>query len=163
MPIGVRKVLGVCALCCAILLAPTLAMTHASQEEADTAIAARHGFMLIVVRETGPLFAMAKGDVAYDAEAAASSAANLDALARYDIGRLFIEGTSRSEMPGKTRALMAIWDDRAGFDRAYADMQASTAALAVEAGKGKEALVAAATALGRTCGNCHRTFRAREH
>ena len=159
---GVRRLLGVCALGCAVLLAPTPLMTHASDEEADAAILARHGFMSIIALETGPLFAMAKGDVPYDAEAAAARAAHLDALARYDFGRLFAEGTSEADRPGETRALAAIWDDGEGFDRAWADMQAATAVLAAEAGKGREALVAAATALGRTCGGCHRTFRARD-
>ncbi|MBT5432136.1 MAG: cytochrome c [Alphaproteobacteria bacterium] len=154
------KHLGTGAFCVALLLAPTLAM---AQDQGSKAMSARQGFMQVVVWEAGPLFGMAKGDVPYDAEVAAANAANLNALVQYGVDRLFIPGTSKSEHPSDSRALMSIWNQPAEFAAAYGDMQAATAALAAEAGNGQEALAAAVGNLGKSCGNCHEDFRAEEY
>jgi cytochrome c556 len=63
---------------------------------------------------------------------------------------------------GNTRALPAIWQNRPGFERAYAALGPQLAALrgAAEAGNAS-AFGAALQATGGACGNCHREFRAR--
>jgi cytochrome c556 len=63
---------------------------------------------------------------------------------------------------GNTRALPAIWQNRAAFEQAYAALGPQLAALrgAAEAGNAA-AFGAALQATGGACGNCHRQFRAR--
>ncbi|MBC6440240.1 MAG: cytochrome c [Rhodospirillales bacterium] len=155
---GVRMLTGAAA-AGALLVASTIAPGH-GDEKVEQAIEARMGFMQAVTWEAGPLFGMARGDMAYDAEAAMDYANALNALVQYDAGRLFIEGSSRSEVPGETRSLMAIWEKPDDFARAYSDFQAAAAGVAAVAGDGQEALAAAVTALGKSCGTCHKPFRA---
>jgi cytochrome c556 len=157
-----RMKLGVAAVCCGALLAPLAALSQDKPDAGEKAIKARQGFMQVVVWEAGPLFGMAKGDVPYDAERAAANAANLNALIQYDVGRLFIEGTSKADRPGKTRALADIWADMGKFAKAAEDWRAATAVVAAEAGKGQAELAAAVGEMGKTCGGCHKPFRAEE-
>lgn len=143
----------------AALLAPTAAF---SQDPNEGAVKARQAYMQLIQFESGPLFGMAKGDVPYDAEKAAASAANLQALTKYDGSGAWTAGTSKADMPGKTRAEAAIWEDMEKFGAAYMDMVAKIDVLAAQAGEGKDALTAAVSDVGRTCGGCHKPFRAKE-
>ena len=147
------------ALCSAAILAPTMAV---AQDMEDKAIATRQGYMKLVLWEAGPLFGMAKGEVPYDAEAAKAHAAKLKTISEYPAGGLFVAGTSKSDRPGKTRALAKIWEDMAGFGKAFTDWQAAVAALGDEAGNGQPALAAAVGEMGKTCGGCHKPYRAKE-
>lgn len=63
---------------------------------------------------------------------------------------------------GNTRALPAIWQNRAGFVEAHAALGPRLADLrgAAEAGNAA-AFAAAVQATGGACGNCHRQFRGR--
>ncbi len=140
-------------------------MIAVTQGQADTgadAIATRQGFMKLVVWEAGPLFGMAKGDIAYDAEAAKTHAANLEALSHYPYTGLFLTGTSKADRPGKTVAKPDIWQDRAKFETAFDDWQAAVAVLGDKVGNGQPALAAAIGELGKACGGCHKPFRAKE-
>ena len=61
---------------------------------------------------------------------------------------------------GPTRALPAVWSDRAGFDRAAANMVTALGALRTAAASGDVAATTAAFGqAGATCGACHRTYR----
>jgi cytochrome c556 len=154
------KKLSAIALCSAVLFVPTVAMT---QDNADAkAIATRQGYMKLVVWEAGPLFGMAKGDMAYDAEAAKTHAANLKIISQYPVGGLFWPDTSSENYPGKTRALPKIWEDQAGFSKALTEWQAAVETVNSEAGNGQPALAAAIGELGKSCGGCHKPFRAKE-
>ncbi len=63
---------------------------------------------------------------------------------------------------GDTKALPAIWTDRAGFQAASKASDAAYDKLAVAAGSGNlEALTAAFAETGKTCGACHDKFRAK--
>jgi cytochrome c556 len=60
-----------------------------------------------------------------------------------------------------TRALPAIWSDRAGFDRAADGFVTQAAALVAAAESGDAARLASALqATGQACGVCHRPYRA---
>lgn len=131
------------------------------QRALEGAIKARQGAMQIHSFEVGPIFAMAKGDRQYDAEAASAHATALASLLNYDESRLFVPGTSNAEMPDKTRALPAIWERPDEFHQAFEDLRTAVEALAAEAGNGQEALAAAAGPVGNACGDCHETFRQR--
>ncbi len=157
-----RKILSVVAVCSAVLLGPTIAVTQDQPDPGAKAIATRQGYMKLVVWEAGPLFGMAKGDVAYDAGAASTHAANLKALSQYPYTGLFLAGTSKADRPGKTVAKPDTWQDRAKFETAFDDWRAAVAALAEVAGDGQPALAAAVGDLGKACGGCHKPFRAKE-
>ena len=156
------RILSAVAICSAAFLVPTIAMTQDKPDTEAQAIATRQGYMKIVLWEAGPLFGMAKGDMAYDAEAANTHAANLKIISQYPVAGLFIPGTSNVDRPGKTRALPKIWEDMNGFGKAFTDWQTAVAALGNEAGNGQPALAAAVGELGKTCGGCHKPFRAKE-
>ena len=156
------KRLSVHAVCAAAVLVPAVALSQDKPDAGAKAITARQGYMQVVVWNAGPLFGMAKGDVAYDAGAATAAAANLSALSQVSIAGMFPEGTSKADRPGKTRALGDIWADPARFQQAMDDWAAAVAALTNEAGKGQAELAAAAGEMGKTCGGCHKPFRADE-
>ena len=70
---------------------------------------------------------------------------------------MFPEGTQLPE----SRALPAVWTDRAGFDAKATAFQAATANLAAAAQSGDKAAFAAAyKAVGESCGSCHDSYRA---
>jgi cytochrome c556 len=61
---------------------------------------------------------------------------------------------------GDTRALPAIWTDRAGFETANANMVTQLRALQAAANSGDQAAFTAAfQQTGATCGACHRPYR----
>ena len=157
-----RKILSAVAVCSAVLLGSMIAVTQGQADTGADAIATRQGFMKLVVWEAGPLFGMAKGDIAYDAEAAAAHAANLKAISQYPVTGLFLAGTSKADRPGKTVAKPDIWQDRAKFETAFDNWQAAVAALGDKVGNGQPALAAAVGELGKACGGCHKPFRAKE-
>ena len=157
-----RKILSIVAVCSAVLLGPTNAVTLGQPDPGAKAIETRQGYMKLVVWEAGPLFDMAKGEIAYDADAASAHAANLKAISQYPYTGLFIDGTSKADRPGKTRAMADIWQDQARFETAFNDWQAAVAALADAVGGGQPALAAAVSGLGKSCGGCHKPFKAKE-
>lgn len=61
---------------------------------------------------------------------------------------------------GDTRALPAIWTDRAGFETANANILTQLRALQAAANSGDQAAFGAAfQQTGATCGACHRPYR----
>jgi cytochrome c556 len=61
---------------------------------------------------------------------------------------------------GDTRALPAIWTDRAGFETANTNMVAQLRSLQAAANAGDQAAFGAAfQQTGATCGACHRPYR----
>lgn len=138
------------------------AATGAVADDAgDKAIMARQGYMQLVLWDFAPLGAMAKGDAPYDAGTAERHAMNLDALSRYMVEPLFIEGTAKAERPGKTRALATIWKDHDGFAGKFDNWRAAIQGLPAAAPKGREALAVQVAAVGKSCGACHDDFRAK--
>ena len=150
-------VIGFVAGASAALLA-TLAAGQ-DQETLEKAVAARQGLMKLIVWEAGPLFAMAKGDMPYDAGVAEANAKDLDTLAQYGADALFLPGTSNAEFGDKTAALPSIWEKQTDFVHNFDAMREQTANVAAEAGKGQPELTAAVAAMGKACGNCHENFR----
>lgn len=143
------------------LLGAGIAMAQ-DQKMLESAIKARQGAMQIHLWEVGPLFAMAKGDIEYDAEAAAAHATALRALLNYDETRLFPPGSSNAEMAEKTRALPAIWERPDEFRQHFEDLRSAADTLATEAGNGQDAFRAAMGPVGNACGDCHETFRQKQ-
>ncbi len=128
----------------------------------EDVIKARQGYYKLVSHNAGVLFGMAKGDIAYDAEAATTAANNLQTLTKLDVGSLYPAGTSKEEMPGKTRALKKIWDTYPAVLEKSKAWKAAVADMAAVAGNGLDAVRAKAGPLGNSCGGCHDNFRAKD-
>jgi len=135
----------------------------AQADDADMATYARQGMMNAMQLNANPLYAVAKGQAEYDAAAAAELAAKLNILASYPIPSLFLEGTSKADRPGKTRALADIWADKAKFEQHFSELRDALAVLADQAGAGQEAMTAAVAEMGKACGDCHKAFRAENY
>jgi cytochrome c556 len=160
---GSLTAVSLLALCAAILAVPTVALTddHEPSPE-DVAIDHRRTFMQLVWRDFGPLGAMAKGEMEYDADAAQAHANNLRALSSYNPTNLFMANTSNADRPGDTRALPAIWENLGGFLEDYGTFANAMSALADAAGQGHGELAAAVGEAGKSCGGCHDDFRAKD-
>jgi cytochrome c556 len=72
--------------------------------------------------------------------------------------KLFPAGSDK----GETKALPTVWSDNAGFVKASANASAAYDKLAMAAGSGDMAATAAAFGdVGKACGACHTTYRAK--
>ncbi len=123
---------------------------------------ARQGEMQLRSYNAGPLFAMAKGDIEYDAELAAQLAGNLKTQLSLNMGGTWKQGTSIDEYPDKTTALPEIWTtypEVAEYGKRYAN---AVNELASEAGNGVDALRSKIGALGKSCKGCHDDFREKQ-
>ncbi|MGI9500447.1 MAG: cytochrome c, partial [Geminicoccaceae bacterium] len=93
-----------------IVAAGAVATSALADGHLAKAVKARQGFMQVVAFQLGPLGAMAKGEMEYNAELAASNAKNLAALAAMNTGAMWPEGSDNAALgEDKTRALPAAW------------------------------------------------------
>ena len=137
-----------------------LVMGLASAAWADTAadaIAQRQAGYKAIGAATGDIKkAMEAGG---DLTAVAAKAEVVSAFAKR-IPALFPAG-SGTESGVKTRALPAIWQNRAAFDAAAAGLgTAAGAQLAAAQANNEAAFRAGMAAIGQACGACHTPFRA---
>ena len=121
-------------------------------------ITARQSHMRLYAFNIGPLAAMAKGAMPYDAKTAAAAARNLAALAALDQSRYWPEGSDSFENEG-TAALPKIWENIPDVISKAQDLAKATSALAETAGDGLEALQAGIGPVGGACGACHKAYR----
>jgi len=144
-----------------LVAAGAVATSALADGHLEKAIKARQGFMQVVSYNLGPLGAMAKGEMEYDAEIAATNAANLQVLATMNTGAMWPEGSDNAALgEDKTRALPAAWaaDSKVGEKhKAWAE---ASAQLVQVAGDGLDALKPAVAAVGKSCGGCHDDYRA---
>lgn len=146
----------------AALAAPVMLPVAVQAQSAEDVAEARISYQRLLSFEMGPLAAMVRGDAEYDAERAQAHADNLVLLSQYDQTDLLRPGTSKADLPGKTRAEPAIWDDLEAY---FAAEQAFTdAALAVQAaaGAGLNDLRPLFADLGGSCRGCHSDYRAED-
>jgi cytochrome c556 len=129
-------------------------------DPAEDAVAARQGFFKLLGAEIGPLAAMAKGEVPYDATKAAAHGSDLKALTGYGLPELFIDGTSQDDLKGKTWAKPDIWMDKEDFAAKFAALQKAVADNAGKLGAGRAEMGAALGAIGGACKSCHDAYKA---
>ncbi|RME15013.1 MAG: cytochrome c [Alphaproteobacteria bacterium] len=141
------------------LVAGAVALSAQAQGSDNPAVTARQSLMRLYAFNIGTLGAMAKGNMPYDAEAAAAAARNLAALSHLNGKAMWPAGTDNASIEG-THALPAIWEDFAGFAAKGQALQAATEAMAEAAPKGLESLQGAMGPLGAACGGCHKVYRA---
>jgi cytochrome c556 len=83
------------------------------------------------------------------------------AIARWGktIPAVYPAGSDKGE---NTKALPEIWSERAGFEKAAADMTEAATKLSEAAKAGDtEGVAADAKLIGQACGGCHRHYRAK--
>ncbi|MDX1812020.1 MAG: cytochrome c [Gammaproteobacteria bacterium] len=126
------------------------------------AIKARQAEMHLRSFNAGPLFAMAKGKMPYDAKLAGKLAGNLELMLKLDNGRAWMQGTSNKEYPDNTTALPKIWETWPKIADYGKDYGKAVKELSAEAGNGKDALAKKVKALGKACKECHDEFREKD-
>ena len=132
----------------------------AADPAVEKAIKSRKAQMVLYSWNLGRVSAMAKGQAPYDAKVAQGAADNLVALVNMDSAGLWTKGSDATAMPGKTRAKAEIWSTYPDVVEKSKAMKDAAAGLAAAAGNGLDALKAAVGPVGKSCGGCHKPFRA---
>jgi cytochrome c556 len=148
-----KKVLMLAGL--ALALASGAAM---AQMKPDVLVKQRQAGMTLIAKYWGPIAGMASGKVSpYNADVVSRNATYLENLAQMPW-----DGFHESTKGEKSKALPAVWSDAAKFQDLANRLQAETAKLGVVARARDEAGVKAQWgAVGKTCGACHESFRAK--
>lgn len=130
----------------------------------EDAVKQRRGYYQVVLSNWGPIAGMMKGAVAYDAKTAQTHADNLKLLTQVKNSHLWIKGSDNTNaaLKGQTRALPAIWAAGSDVGAKGKAWREAVAALAADAGKGKDAMIAKAKDVGAACGACHKGYRAKD-
>ncbi len=137
--------------------ANALAQGSAQPTAAERAIEYRQALYKVISGNFGPLAQSAQGKIELAPAVARKYAERLASLA--DFTRDAFPDVSRE---GKTRALPAIWAERAEFDRLIYDLNTRAKALAAvtaSADATPEDFQAAVGAVGDACKSCHTRFR----
>lgn len=122
----------------------------------EDAIHYRQGALFVMGQHFGRLGAMANGRVAFDAKAAQENAEVVAQMAKLPWAA-FGAGTDKG---APTKALPAIWTERAKFDSDAANFQAEVTKLAAAAKTGNlDNLKVAFGATAASCKACHDSFR----
>jgi cytochrome c556 len=132
----------------------------AAQVKPDVLVKQRQSAMTLVGKYWGPIAGMASGKVSpYNADVVSRNATYLENLAQMPWDG-FHESTKDEK---NTRALPEIWSQKAKFDELAQRLQTETAKLGEIARKKDEAGVKQQyAAVGKVCGACHESFRAKQ-
>jgi cytochrome c556 len=128
-----------------------------AQAKPDVLVKQRQAVMTLQGKYYGPLAAVAQGKAPYNAAAVQRNAGFLD-----NLSRMFHDGFDPSTKGIKSRALPAVFENRAKFDELAARMENETSRLVSVAAGGDEAKIKAQIqVVGKTCGACHQEFRSK--
>lgn len=147
--------LSLLAMGAAVAAYPALAQDMSPAEEAH---ALRLAHMGLYAANLGPLVGMARGEVEYDAEVAATRAGNIAAYASADLRPYLVEGSSSADLED-SRALPVIWENMEDFAAQQTNLAEAAEAVVAASGEGQEAFAAAFRELGSACGSCHEDYR----
>jgi len=133
------------------------ATTVLAQAKPDVLVKQRQAVMTLQGKYFGPLGAMAQGKAPYNVETVRRNAGFLDNLSRMPWDG-FVPGTKGE----KSRALPAVYDDKAKFDQIGSQLENEISKLVTVSRSGDEAAVKAQIgAVAKVCGACHNDFRAK--
>jgi len=139
------------------VLALGIAADALAQAKPDVLVGQRQGAMKLIGKYWGPIAGMASGKVPYNADIVLRNATYLENLAQMPW-----DGFDESTKGEKTRALPEVFSDKAKFTAAADRLMAETAKLGQVARARDEAGVKAQFgAVGKSCGGCHDSFRAK--
>lgn len=134
---------------------------QAADEAIEKAVKARQALMTINSFNLGPLGAMAKGEMDYDAGTAATYANNLAVLANMNTGAMWPQGSDTEALgEDKTKALPAAWAANSKIMEKHEAWVEATNQLANVAGDGLDTMKPAVAEVGKSCGGCHDLYRA---
>ncbi len=135
----------------------TTAQAFAADEPGNV-IKYRQAVMKAIGGHTGAIAGVVKGEVSFAGDVAAHARA-IQEMSQL-VAHLFPKGTD-NESQAKNRALPAIWAEPAKFDAAVKAFQAASANLVKVAQAGDpSAFGGGLQQLGKSCGGCHKPFRA---
>ena len=131
----------------------------AAQQKPDVLVKQRQSAMTLIGKYWGPIAGMASGKVSpYNADVVSRNATYLENLAQMPW-----DGFHESTKGEKSRALPAIFEQRAKFDELAQRLQSETAKLGQLARAKDEAGVKQQyAAVGKVCGACHESFREKQ-
>ncbi len=140
------------------------AATAADDGPFKAEIEARQAVMQVYKFNLGQLAAMAKGTVAYDAEAAARAAGNLNLAAQMNNGAMWPKGSdlTNGALTVKTAAKPEIWSTWPEIGQKGKDFREAAAGLVKVAGTDLDALKAGMGPVGKACKGCHDDFRQKQ-
>lgn len=134
-----------------------LAVNAFAQAKPDVLVKQRQAAMTLQGKYFGPLGAMGAGRVPFDAAVVARNAGYLETLAKMPW-----DGFNANTSSEKSAALPAAFSDAAKFKQAADSFQLEVGKLSAAARGGNEADTKAAIgAVGKACGACHDSFRAK--
>ena len=137
----------------------SLAGFAAAQVKPEIMVKQRQSAMALIGKYWGPIAGMASGKVSpYNADVISRNATYLENLAQMPWDG-FHDSTKDEK---NTKALPEIWSQKAKFDELAQRLQTETAKLGEVARKKDEAGVKQQyAAVGKVCGGCHESFRAK--
>ncbi|RYZ67598.1 MAG: cytochrome c [Proteobacteria bacterium] len=130
-------------------------------EVAKRAIETRQGLFKVIAGQWGPVAGMLR-NAPFDAAVVEKSASRIEVLAGI-IPEVHMADTRKDGTGVKTGALDGIWTGQADFKAKADDLAKAARELATVAKTGDQAKTkAAAGAVGKACGSCHDTYRAKQ-
>lgn len=144
----------------ALALTSVAAFSQGAPNPDKSAIETRQGLFKLIANQNGPIGGMQRNTVPFDAAVVQRNAARIAVLAEI-IPELYARDT-RQFKDVKTGALDGIWNSQADF-KTKADALQKAAATLAETAKGgdKAATLKAAAEVGKACGSCHDSYRAK--
>jgi cytochrome c556 len=128
----------------------------AMAQSAEDAVTYRQGIFQALKWNIGPLAAMAKGEVEFDAEAAKMRAGRIAVLST-----MIVEGFPEgSDMAADTDALLVIWENPDDYAQKAQDLNDAAAQLAEADLGGAGDLGPLVGQIGQACKACHDEYRA---
>ena len=139
----------------ALALGVGIAANAMAQAKPDVLVKQRQAAMTLQGKYLGPIGAMMKGAVPYNADVVALNATFLE-----NLSRMPWDGFQQSTSGEKSDAKPEIYTDMAKFRAAADTLEAATVRLGVAARAKDEAGVRANFGgVAKACGSCHDTFR----
>jgi cytochrome c556 len=134
-----------------------LANTVNSDKQAQTAVQFRQAILQLVRSNMGPMGAMAKGDIPYNADVMELNSLRIEQLGLM-MEDYFVADTRAFDVD--TGALDAIWDNQADFNQKAQDMVNATINVReVASARTEDDYRKAIGALGATCKACHDDYK----
>jgi cytochrome c556 len=142
----------------AIAVGALAAGTALAQVKPDVLVKQRQAAMTLQGKYFGPIAGMASGKVPYNADVVSRSATYLE-----NLSQMPWDGFQESTKGEKSRALPAIWEQKAKFDEYAQRFQAEAAKLGQAARAKDEAGVKQQfQAVLKACNSCHDDFRTKQ-
>ena len=131
----------------------------AAQVKPDVLVKQRQSAMTLIGKYWGPIAGMASGKVSpYNADVVSRNATYLENLAQMPW-----DGFHENTKGEKSRALPAVWEQKAKFDELAQRLQTETAKLGqVARAKDEAGVKQQYAAVGKVCGACHESFREKQ-